>query len=341
MARPEGAAAAPEPPGGAAEVAPGVLRVRMPLPFALDHINLWLLADGDGWTLVDTGIGDDATRACWERLGRTALGGRPVRRILCTHHHPDHLGLAGWLAGRWGAEVWCSRGEWGEARAALEAPAAELEAAALAYYRRAGVPVGEAERLAPQVHTYRQMVVPLPERHRVIRDGETIAIGDTPWRVVVGRGHAPEHVCLHAPGREILIAGDQVLPRISPNVAVWPMEPDADPLAEFLGTLEALGRLPGDPLVLPSHGAPFSGLRRRLGELALHHRERLEQVLAACAHRRTAWQVTQALFPRELDAHQSTFALGESLAHLNHLVARGLLERGRPSGEGPDWYRRR
>lgn len=341
MPGPDGAAAAQGTSGGAGEVAPGVLQLRMPLPFALDHINLWLLADGDGWTLVDTGIGDDATRAEWERLSRTVLGGRPVRRIICTHHHPDHLGLAGWLAGRWGAEMWCSQGEWRQARAELHARPEVEEAAALAYYRRCGVPAGEAERLAPQVHTYRRMVGPLPAGHRVIRDGETIAIGGTPWQVVVGRGHAPEHVCLHAPGRGVLIAGDQVLPRISPNVAVWPLEPDADPLSEFLATLEALGRLPGDPLVLPSHGAPFSGLRRRLGELALHHRERLEAVLAACSRRRTAWQVTRALFPRELDAHQTTFALGESLAHLNHLVARGLLERGRPSGQGLDWYRRR
>ena len=339
MTGPPRGAAATAPAPGVSEVAPGVLRVTMPLPFALDHVHLWLLQDRDGWTLVDTGIRDRATRARWERLETEILGGRPVRRILCTHHHPDHLGLAAWLAGRWGAEIWCSQGEWLVARTAtLEGP--EVAAAETAYYRRAGLPSAQAERLEPQTHAYRELVAPLPAGHRVVRDGETIDIGGTEWRVVVGRGHAPEHACLLAPERSLFLAGDQVLPEISPNVSVWPFDPEDEPLSDFLETLAALRRLPDDLLVLPSHGPPFRGLHRRLDELALHHRERLDQALAACAEPRTAWEVMQVLFPMELDPHQTSFALGETLAHLRYLTVRGLLSRDRPAGGAPDRYRR-
>jgi glyoxylase-like metal-dependent hydrolase (beta-lactamase superfamily II) len=339
MWRSGGGAAGEAPSQGVVEVAPGVLRVTMPLPFALDHVHVWLLEDGDGWTLVDTGIRDRASRARWERLESELLGGRPVQRILCTHHHPDHIGLAAWLAGRWGAEIWCSQGEWLVARiATLESP--ETAAEETAYYLRAGVPPAQVQRLEPQTHSYRQLVAPVPAGHRVIRDGESIAIGGTEWRVVVGRGHTPEHACLIAPERSLFLAGDQVLPQISPNVSVWAFDPEAEPLSEFLETLAALHRLPDDLLVLPSHGPPFRGLHRRLDELVLHHRERLDLALAACAEPRTAWEVMQALFPMKLDPHQTSFALGESLAHLRYLTTRGLLSRDRPAGGSPDRYRR-
>lgn len=326
------------PPGGAVEVAPGVVWVRMPLPYALDHVNLWLLDEGDGWTLVDTGHDDAPTRAAWEALAPALLRGRPIRRVIATHHHPDHLGLSGWMARRWGAELWCTRAEWLYARALSLRPLRETRAATRAYYRRAGVPAGELAALVECVRSYPDTVA-APPRFRRLTDGEELVAGGVRWRVVVGGGHAPEHACLHAPERGLFISGDQVLPHITPNVSIWPSEPDEDPLTEFLRTLRRLRRLPAEALVLPSHGRPFHGLPARCDELAAHHRARLEAVRAACAEPRTAFEVVRVLFERALDPHQTTFAVGEALAHLNHLVAQGRLRRQR-QGRGPERYLR-
>lgn len=332
-------ASAERPPhGGAAEVAPGVVWVRMPLPYALDHVNLWLLDDGDGWTLVDTGHDDETTRAAWEALAPTVLQGRPIRRVLATHHHPDHLGLSGWMARRWGAELWCTRTEFLYARALSLRPLRETRVATGEYYRRAGVPAGERAALLECVRSYPDTVT-APPRFRRLTDGEELVAGGIRWRVVVGGGHAPEHACLHAPERGLFISGDQVLPHITPNVSIWPPEPDEDPLAEFLRTLGRLRPVPADTLVLPSHGRPFLGLAGRCDELARHHGARLEAVLAACAEPRTAFEVVRVLFDRALDPHQTTFAVGEALAHLNHLVAQGRVGRERRA-RGPDRYAR-
>lgn len=324
------------PSGGAVEVVPGVVWVRMPLPFALDHVNLWLLDDGDGWTLVDTGHGDDATRAAWDGVARSVLGGRPIRRVICTHHHPDHIGLTGWMAKRWGTELWCTRTEWLYARAHSLRPLRETRVATRAYYRRAGVP---AKDLAPLVECCRSYpaTVSTPPSFRQLRDGDELVAGGLRWRVIVGGGHAPEHACLHAPERGLFISGDQVLPHITPNVSIWPSEPEEDPLAEFLRTTEALRSLPAETIVLPSHGKPFVGLRRRCEELALHHRARLDAVLAVCDRPRTAFELMAVLFERALDPHQTTFAIGETLAHLNRLVALGGIRR-EGHARGPDRY---
>jgi glyoxylase-like metal-dependent hydrolase (beta-lactamase superfamily II) len=324
------------PSGGAAEVAPGVVWVRLPLPFALDHVNVWLLEDGDGWTLVDTGHDDAPTRAAWDALAASVLGGRPVRRVISTHHHPDHVGLSGWMARRWGAELWTSRTEWLYARALSLRPLRETRVASRAYYRRAGLP---AEAIAAVVECCRSYPdsVGVPPSFRRIRDGEGVRVGGVSWRVLVGGGHAPEHACLFAPERGLLISGDQVLPHITPNVSIWPSEPEEDPLAEFLRTLEVLRAVPDETLVLPSHGRPFDGVARRCEELALHHQARLEATLAACDRPRTAHEVMGVLFERALDPHQTTFAIGEAIAHLNHLVAVGRVRRER-RGLGPDRY---
>jgi glyoxylase-like metal-dependent hydrolase (beta-lactamase superfamily II) len=326
------------PNGGATEVAPGVFWVRMRLPFALDHVNLWLLEDGDRWTLVDTGHGDDATRAAWEALAPSLLRGRPIRRVIATHHHPDHVGLSGWMAKRWGAELWCTRTEWLMARALSLRPLGETRVATRAYYWRAGVPKAGLAPLVDCVRSYPD-AVSAPPRFRRIADGQELVVGQTRWRVVVGGGHAPEHACLHAPERGLLLSGDQVLPHISPNVSVWPSEPEEDPLADFLRSLEALRTLPADTLVLPAHGRPFAGLRERCEALAGHHRERLDAVLAACARPRTVFDVVGVLFDRALDPHQTTFAVGEALAHLNHLAAHGRVRRERRSDRPDRWVR--
>jgi glyoxylase-like metal-dependent hydrolase (beta-lactamase superfamily II) len=328
------------PPAGEGHaVAPGVTWVRLPLPYALDHVNVWLLADGDGWTLVDTGHGDEPTRAAWERLSRSLLQGRPVRRVVVTHHHPDHVGLAGWMAERWESELWCTRTEWLTACVGKLEPLGEAQALAAAFYLRAGVPPEAIPALRERCKAYPANVSPVPPSFRRLADGDEVAVDGSSWRVVVGRGHAPEHACLFSAEKGIVVSGDQVLPHITPNVSVWPQEPEAEPLSEYLGTLAALERLPDDVLVLPSHGLPFRGLHRRLGQIAEHHRQRLDAVLGACAGGpRTAWDVTRVLFPRDLDPHQSTFALGESIAHLHHLIALGRLRRHRAAG-APDRYR--
>ena len=328
--------AVPE-PGEVTEVAPGLLWVRLPLPFALDHINVWLLADGPGWTLVDTGVSSDTTRAAWERLLREVLGGKPLTRVLCTHAHPDHMGLAGWLAARDGAELWCTQAEWLHAQFFTRLDDGEARAAAKAFWERAGVPAAELPALLGQANAYRRLVSDVPGSHRRLRDGAELDVGGVTWRVVVGHGHSPEHACLHAPALGILIGGDQVLPVITPNVSVWPSEPDADPVGDFLATLTRLRALPDDLLVLPSHRRLYRGLHRRLDELAAHHAARLDEVRSACAGPRTAYEVMRAMFPRALDPHQTTFAIGEGLAHLNRLVEAGRVRRERRAGE-PDRF---
>jgi glyoxylase-like metal-dependent hydrolase (beta-lactamase superfamily II) len=318
------------------EVAPGILWVRLGLPYALDHVNVWLLEEEDGWTVIDTGHGDEATRAAWDALARSVLRGRPIRRMICTHHHPDHLGLSAWMAQRWGAELWCTRTEWLEGRAQSLRPLAESQAVAASFYRAAGVPEAELPRLLECCRSYPANVSVAPS-YRRLRDGDEILAGGVRWRVVVGGGHSPEHACLSAPERGLFVSGDQVLPHISPNVSIWPSEQDEEPLGEFLGTLEKLRKVSPDALVLPSHGAPFRDLPRRCEELLRHHRARLDAVLAACEGPRTAYEVMAVLFARELDPHQTTFGIGEAMAHLHHLVATGRLRRIRTAGAADGW----
>lgn len=319
-------------------VAPGVRWLRMPLPFALDHINLWLLEDGDGWTVVDCGIATDETRALWQLIFQEHLGGRPIRRVVVTHYHPDHVGLAGWLTEHWSADLWMPRTEWLTARALSLAHDEEVEPS-LGFYRRAGCDAEFLDGYVRRGAVYAKRVSPIPARYRRLADGEEIAIGGRRWRVVIGRGHAPEHALLLCAELGLLISGDQVLPRISPNVSVSPYEPEENPLADFLATLERLGRLDPDLLVLPSHNVPFRGLHERLNELGRHHEERLELLAAACAEPWTAMQLARVLFRRPLDSHQIGFAIGETIAHLRFLERRGLLVRDR-QGEEIERYRR-
>jgi glyoxylase-like metal-dependent hydrolase (beta-lactamase superfamily II) len=318
---------APPAPGTLTEVAPGIRWLRMPLPFMLDHINLWLLEDGEGWAIVDTGIAGAATRAIWQRIFAAELDSRPVTRIVVTHFHPDHIGLAGWLTERWAAPMWISETEWLWARMlAGDRDDAAHAADQTAFYRRAGLDAERTAILAGRGNAYAPRVTPIPRRFHRLSDGMSFAIGAYRWRVIIGRGHAPEHACLHCPELGILISGDQVLPRISPNVSVWPSEPDADPLSRFLDSLETLRRaVPDETLVLPSHNLPFRGLTARIDQLLAHHAARLADVEAACAEPRSALDIVPVLFRRALDTHQLVFAIGETLAHLHLLVAAGRL----------------
>ncbi len=314
-------------------VAPGVHWVRMPLPFQLDHINLWLLRDRiegvDGWTLVDCGIASDEIRAAWERLFAEQLDGLPILRIVCTHAHPDHVGLSGWLHERFGAPLWITLGEYAIARL-LSANMPGVDAsAAVAHFRRHGIAEGpELDAIRHRKVRYFPTLVPsMPLSFRRIAGGDEIAIGERTWRVIPGRGHSPEHAALYSDDG-LLLSGDMVLPRISTNVSVFEIEPEANPVQWYLESLARFEDCREDTLVLPSHGRPFRRLHERLRQLREHHDERLDKVLEACRGAAlTANDVLPVMFGRRFDTHQTTFALGESLAHLHALWYRGALER--------------
>lgn len=318
----------PEPPapGAALEVASGVYWLRMPLPFALDHVNLWLLEDGGGWTAVDCGFALDETRAAWRQIFAGPMRGRPMRRLIVTHHHPDHLGLAAWLADRWGAETLMTAREWRAARAAFEGVTTDPEAW-IAFFRGHGLAERHDASIRSRGPTYLRGVPELPASVDHMGEGDELAIDRRSWRVIVGRGHAPAHASLFCRELNVLIAGDQILPRITPNISVRHYEPEGDPLGLYLASLEQFHALPADTLVLPSHDLPFVGLSARLDGLLRHHEARLETVLAACAEPISAAELIPHLFKRKLDAHGLSFAMGESLAHAHYLLHRGRLER--------------
>ncbi len=314
--------------GAAVRAAPGVHWIRMRLPFELDHINLWLLEDEGGWTIVDCGIADDATRSAWERIFADQLGGRPVHRVLVTHYHPDHAGNCAWLCERFGAVPWMSRGEYLTAHAARGGTAGYSAAAQRALFRAHGLAEPHSVALLRRGDLYRKLVPEFPSGHRRLLDGERIAIGGRVWQVIVGYGHAPEHVSLYCEQTKVLIAGDMLLPKISTHVAVRPVDPWSDPLKVFLGSIRRYRELPADTLVLPSHGQPFRGAHERVAALEAHHEARLAELLGACAAGpRCAADVLEVLFRRRLDGNQIFFAMGEAIAHLHRLYYEGRLSR--------------
>ena len=321
---------------------PGVPWVRMPLPFALDHINLWVLDDEvdgrAGWTVIDSGISSDVTKQAWEQVFDGRFGGRPLVRLLCTHFHPDHFGLAWWLVAggdqaRWTVPLWMSATEYAFGRfLSLGADQTTGDSAAN-HFARNGLDDADAlakVRARGSGH-YPKLVPSYPPSFRRVQDGDEIAVGPAHakrvFRAIVGFGHAPEHVSLYCEQDKLLISGDMVLPRISTNVSVFDLEPDGNPLPRYLHSLDRLLLLPSDTLVLPSHGKPFTGLHQRIAQQHAHHAERLAEVLEACATPQTAASIVPLLFKRALDLHQTTFALGEALAHLHALWYDGKVTR--------------
>jgi glyoxylase-like metal-dependent hydrolase (beta-lactamase superfamily II) len=325
-------------PGATLEVAPGVRWLRMALPFQLDHINLWLLRDAidgvQGWTIVDCGIANDATRAAWEQVFAHELQGLPVLRLIVTHMHPDHIGLAHWLTERWKdgpteVRMWVSATDYNSARMASSGLASIGGEATARFMASHGLTDPESQaRIKARTNYYADMVPTLPTHFRRLLDGDTISVGSRAWVCHVGYGHAPEHMSLHCAELGVLVSGDMVLPRISTNVSVHEGEPEADPLRLYLESIRRMKELPADTLVLPSHGRPFTGLHTRVDQLIAHHDERFADVLAACAQApQHAADLLGVLFKRKLDLHQTTFAMGESLAHLHALWLQGRLTR--------------
>lgn len=327
--------AEPPAPGRMLEVAPGIFWLRMPLPFALDHINLWLLADCDaagaaGWTLIDTGYGSEAVRAIWEELlaGLSA----PLLRIIATHFHPDHVGLASWLREKTGASIHMSAAEYLTAHAVFNESSGHGSAAMLRQFAAHGLDSERLEELRRRANAYARGVPALPDTYCRLIGGDWLTIGGRRWQVRIGHGHSPEHVSLYSPDAGVLVSGDMLLPKISTNISVFAVTPDADALAQYLASIERDGELSASTLVLPSHGLPFTGVHARIAAQQAHHAERLEVLAAACSEPQSAASLLATLFPRALDTHQVMFAMGEAIAHLNHLEYAQRLVRSTDAG---------
>jgi glyoxylase-like metal-dependent hydrolase (beta-lactamase superfamily II) len=322
-------------PGEVLDLRPGVRWLRMGLPFALDHINLWLLRDEidgvAGWTIVDCGIDSAPTREAWERVFQEQLQGLPVLRVIVTHFHPDHFGLAHWLTGKWNCRLWMSATDYHLGKMASTSTIGMGGATAADFFGSHGLTDPDSlEKIRARASYFPSMVPAVPPAFRRLMDGDVIRIGGQDWRCIAGHGHSPEHISLFCAAAKVLISGDMVLPRISTNVSVVDVEPEADPLRLYLDSLGRFDDLPADTLVLPAHGKPFTGLHQRISQLRDHHDERLAEVMEACATApQTAAELLPVLFKRKLDLHQTTFAMGESVAHLNLLWMAGKLVRSR------------
>ncbi len=310
-------------PGTTIEVAPGIHWLSMPLPFQLDHINLWLVEEEGGWTVIDTGIGNAHTRSLWEKILT-----RDVKRVIVTHYHPDHAGNAAWLCQRYGVELWMTQGEYLTAHAVRTSTAGYTTEAVLSVFRRNGLDEQRAAGMGGRGNRYAALVPEFPLSYRRIIEGDQIEIGQHRWRAIVGHGHAPEHLSLYAKNLNTLIAGDMLLSTISTNVSVWSIDPEGDPLRLFLDSIARYRDLPKDVLVLPSHGKPFRGAHDRVEQLEKHHQARFVDVLSSLKEEpKSAADLLGVLFRRPLDAHQTFFAMGEAIAHLHYLYYAGRATR--------------
>ena len=327
--------------GTTMEVAPGIRWIRMGLPFALNHINLWLLQDTyegrQGWTIVDTCIARDESRAQWQQIFDNELQGLPILRVICTHMHPDHLGLADWICEKWTTpehkcRLWISGTDYFTARVATLMPTGfgggEESAQFFASHGMNGA--ADLDVIRERKNYYTHLVPSVPSSYVRLHDSDLLQIGGQVWRCISGYGHAPEHIALYCEAANLLIGGDMMLPRISTNVSVHDNEPEGDPLRLFLDSIDKFKPLPADTLTLPSHGKPFTGLHQRIAQLHQHHQARLQEVMQLCSTRpSSAMDVVPVMFTRQLDMHQMTFALGEAVAHLHLLWHAGQLQRRR------------
>ena len=322
-------------PGAALVVTEGVKWIRMGLPFALNHINLWLLRDEldgrAGWSVVDCCIDSDVARAQWEQVFANELEGLPILRVIVTHMHPDHIGLAHWLCERWQARLWMSATDYGQARIGTQGTNGFGGDTAADFFTMHGLddPVSIA-KIKGRSRYFSELVPAVPAQYRRMMDGDTLRIAGRAWRCISGYGHAPEHIALYCEELKVLIGGDMMLPRISTNVSVYEQEPEGNALRQFLDSIDKFKVLDAQTLTLPAHGKPFTGLHTRIAQLHAHHKDRLDEVMAACTLKPgSAFDMLPVIFNRVLDLHQTTFAMGETIAHLHLLWYAGRLQRRR------------
>jgi len=334
LAAPAYTHAAPE-PGTLVQLAPGILWLRLALPFALNHVNIHIIDDGTGWTIIDSGVADDRTRAVWEEMLAGALAGRPVRRLIVTHFHPDHVGLGGWLSEKLGVGVTMSQTEYLQSRLSRSRAGGVESSPHRPFYVRHGLDEDQVHAVTVRGDSYQRLTVDLPLSYTRVRAGDVLDLGGRHFEVMTGAGHALEQVMLLCREEGVFLPTDQVIGHISPNVGVNAWEPEADALADFLASLRDIrAAVPAGVLTAPAHGRPFTGLHDRIDTLIAHHRERCDAVAAAItAGADTTAAIMPSLFNRKLDAHQMGFAFGEALAHVNHMLALGEL-RGETDAAG-------
>jgi glyoxylase-like metal-dependent hydrolase (beta-lactamase superfamily II) len=332
--------AQPPQSGELVDIAPGVRWLRLPLPYRLDHVNIYLIESSDGWTVVDTGLGTDACRSAWEKVLGGPMQGQRLDAMIVTHFHPDHVGLAGWLGDRFGLPLSMPRPEYLFSLALQYAPGDLGADVHRPFYHRHGLSKPVTEAVLSRGHEYLRRTTGVPTTYHRIKHGDELPIGGRRFQVLTGGGHALEQAMLSLPGERLFLAADQVIARISPNVSVHAMEPDLDALGIYLRSLSDLRNVvANDVLVLPGHGLPFHGLHERIDELLAHHEQRCDAIEAACRPLPlSVADIVPLVFHRELDEHQTGFAFGEVLAHVNHMLGRGqlVLETGR---DGIDRYR--
>jgi len=324
--------------GRAQEIVPGVKWLRLPLPFQLNHINVWLLRDTQGWTLIDSGIFSGTTRDIWHRVLESELEGEPLTRILVTHLHPDHVGCAGWLTRKFDIELFMSRDEYLLCRVLVADTGKPAPTEGIRFYRGAGFNDEAIDRYTEYFGAFGRVVSPLPEAYRRLVEGMQLQIGEHCWEVIIGRGHSPEHACLLCREQGLLISGDQILPTISSNVSVYPTEPAANPLGLWFESIAKLRQsVPADVLVLPAHGKPFHGAHTRLDALSAEHQAGLNELRALCRAPKRAVDVFPALFRSQISERNLIMATGEAISHLNYLVGRGEMRVTRDNA-GVNWY---
>jgi len=331
--------ATPPAEGEAVQVRDGILWLRLPLPMALDHVNIYALEDEAGWTIVDTGIASRRTKAIWEQALAGPMRGRPVTRVILTHHHPDHVGLAGWFQ-RQGAELLATRTAWLFARMLTLDVQDRPTDAAMTFYRRAGLAEAElGKRADERPFNFADVVEPMPPGFTRLVEGAQLTAAGRDWTVRFGHGHAPDHATLWSDDG-IVLGGDQFLPGISANIGVYPTEPEADPLGEWLQSCRAFQPVAGqEHLILPGHQLPFTGLPFRLAQMIDRHEIALGRLLDHLASPRTAVECFPPLFRREIGPTDFSLALVETIAHLNCLLQRGQVLRSLSPGGAWVWER--